>query len=126
MEFNNIPMWRLVKELQETGTMTRSRNLHYEKDLRPALYRLIEYVFTCDLASQVNFDDFTLEEVDQLFEAIEGYYSCEELYDLDDEESGYQANWNNPIYEYLHVNDTVYNIIFHKNKMPVQADIDFI
>lgn len=119
-------MNNLLRELKQTGATQKAYNLRYKEELRPSLYRLIDYIFRCDTAYEVDFDDFSIGDIECLFDATEGFYSAEELSNFDDEQQVYTANWNNPIYEYLRTTDAIRSIVFSNEKIPIQIEDDFI
>ncbi|WP_342405605.1 hypothetical protein [Brevibacillus sp. FSL K6-2834] len=87
----------------------------------PGMFRIIEYLYAGVDASKVDFDSFTLDELEYVYNEAHALYSMEDIYDEEIE----RVNWYNVIYEYVRSTQNIYTLLHSRKKQYAGKD-DFI
>jgi hypothetical protein len=105
-----------LKQLQ-----VRSITSNIPRRQTPGMFRIVEYLYASADASEVDFDSFTLDELEYVYNEAHVLYSMEDIYDEETE----RANWYNVIYEYVRSTQNIYTLLHSKKKQYAEED-DFI
>lgn len=87
----------------------------------PGMFRIVEYLYAGTDASRVDFDGFTLDELQYVYDEAHSLLSDEERYDEEME----RGNWYNVFYEYARSTQNIYTLLHSQKKQYVEED-DFI
>ncbi|MGZ0049305.1 hypothetical protein [Brevibacillus gelatini] len=105
-----------LKQLQ-----VRSISTKIPRGQTPGMFRIVEYLYAGADASEVDFDSFSLDELEYVYHKAHALYSMEDIYDEETE----RANWYNVIYEYVRSTQNIYTLINSGKKQYAEED-DFI
>jgi|HigsolmetaAR204D_1030405.scaffolds.fasta_scaffold06377_3 hypothetical protein len=105
-----------LKQLQ-----VRSISSNSPRRQTPGMFRIVEYLYAGADASEVDFDSFTLDELEYVYHEAHALYSIEDIYDEETE----RANWYNVIYEYVRSTQNIYTLL-HSGKKQYAEEDDFI
>lgn len=71
------------------------------------MFRIVEYLCAGVDAKHVDFDSFTLEELNNVYNGAHGLYTYEDMPHMESE----KENWYIPIYEYVRCTRNIYERI---------------